>query len=855
MTTSPQRYLPPYVSICILFVAVARITTTTAFQPRKQQQPISSTPVVICPGFGNDMIDYYEPLSQPREVGLVAGLERRGFDPDLIRVVPVQRKDWLRVAGGLLDWKFYLNRAEPTGGGYGWYLDRFRATVDEVYAKRNDNDNTNRADENCRVLVIGHSAGGWLARAGMGDGVWCSSLSDKEKADEADDNSSASRDDTVIRTAHKICGLVSVGAIHKPPVSIASCVTRGALAFTDQNYPGAFLKDEGVAYVSIGGAAIVGNNDVEKDANEMTEEELFEAKVGRVAFTSYEAVCGQGDVMGDGVVPLSWTQLDGSKQLQLDGVLHSINEAGTTIPTDRWYGSENVIDRWLPTVLEEAGISASSPVNRNVTCLFLAKKLTDNQKRSNSKNAVLESMYSDKSEESTMKRSNSQQDRFHSDMLRVLASRADRGVARLAENSIQERRQRPVILEHDKDGVQRVFTMLDRMVEMGQATEETFQIAMQACLQRGRLRWRNTNSGGDGASHQASPVICAADQMEILLGQLDGIVSEVSLETYLLVLEAYATCSTPRGGKYYARKAEALLERMVDRGVIGAKRVEDMNQEEEIPVAVLVHVLHAWAWQQENKKDGECAEIANNYLEKIEQSSQKTSTEVLLQCYDWVLEAWSKSGSPRSGERAIEVFLNMKHLNETQSTSTILDTQTYSNAILARSKCREPESAQQANDLLLEMLKCFEEGAFPTSEPELIAFNGVITAWARNGKPTEAEKVLWLMNDVRSKCKNLIPDVVSYNSVLHSYVMSPDKKEALKQIRHLVEFMEANCEEQSAICPDSFTYNTLMKVRYLIIFLLIVFAVTRSSISSLSKCRLMLSIKGMDSERSIRLAP
>jgi hypothetical protein len=31
-------------------------------------------------------------------------------------------------------------------------------------------------------------------------------------------------------------------------------------------------------------------------------------------------------------------------------VLHSINEAGTTLPTERWYGSENVVDRWLPAV-------------------------------------------------------------------------------------------------------------------------------------------------------------------------------------------------------------------------------------------------------------------------------------------------------------------------------------------------------------------------------------------------------------------------------------------------------------------------------------------------------------------------
>ena len=431
-----------------------------------------------------------------------------------------------------------------------------------------------------------------------------------------------------------------------------------------------------------------------------------------------------------------------------------------------------------------------------------------------------------------------QRERFHSDMLRVLSSRTDRGIAALALQSVEERRQRPDILEHDKDGVQRVMTMLDRMVKMGLATEETFQIAMRACLQRGRLRWRNhhpdsSNSynsnnnnnnykGPPEASQQQQqqhdgtlPVICAADQIESLLGQLEAITSDISLETFALVLEAYATCSTPRGGKYYARKADALLERMEERGMFGATSVEDMDQEDSIPVELLAHVLHAWAWQQANMEDGDCAARANDYLDQIERSQPKPSTDVLLQCYDWVLEAWSKSGSTGSSERANQVFLKMKELNQTQSTSTILDTQTYSNAILARSKCKEPGSAQQAHDLLVEMLTRFEQGAFPSSsEPELIAFNGVITAWARNGEPTKAEEVLWLLDGIRSKCKNLVPDVVTYNSVLHSHVMSLDRKEALNQIRNLVDFMEANCEEQPAICPDSFTYNTLMKVNF-----------------------------------------
>jgi pimeloyl-ACP methyl ester carboxylesterase len=316
------------------------------------QQSLQRTPIVICPGFGNDQIDYYEPLQQPRQVGLVAALERRGFDPDLIYTIPVQRSDWLRVAGGLLDPNFYLNQALPTGNGYGWYLKRFQDTVDKAFDaandKNDDDSSNNNNNNNNRVLVIGHSAGGWLARAGMGGGLWCA--------------------ETQTRTADKICCLVTVGAIHKPPVSVSSCVTRGALANTDAAFPGAFLRDQGVGYVSVGGDAITGDN--AKDTKLKTEADSLyatrgEGSASRVAFTSYEAVCGRGDVTGDGVVPLEWTQLEGSKQVRLGGVLHSINEAGTTIPSDRWYGSESVIDRWLPLALQEAGISTTNTATLN----------------------------------------------------------------------------------------------------------------------------------------------------------------------------------------------------------------------------------------------------------------------------------------------------------------------------------------------------------------------------------------------------------------------------------------------------------------------------------------------------------
>lgn len=73
----------------------------------------------------------------------------------------------------------------------------------------------------------------------------------------------------------------------------------------------------------------------------------------------YAAVSGRsGQLVGDGVVPLEWSLLDGSHNIVLDGVLHSIHDHGMQNSISRWYGSENVVDRWLLDALGKIGIEA-----------------------------------------------------------------------------------------------------------------------------------------------------------------------------------------------------------------------------------------------------------------------------------------------------------------------------------------------------------------------------------------------------------------------------------------------------------------------------------------------------------------
>ena len=120
--------------------------------PRKSKSPPVNCKLLILPGFGNDSMDYMIPNS------LVDSLKKRGWQEDQICVLPVERLDWLKVfLRGALDLDFWRSNAPPTKPAFSWYLERIAAEIKEV-----------KHDE--RIILLGHSAGGWLGRAALGFG-------------------------------------------------------------------------------------------------------------------------------------------------------------------------------------------------------------------------------------------------------------------------------------------------------------------------------------------------------------------------------------------------------------------------------------------------------------------------------------------------------------------------------------------------------------------------------------------------------------------------------------------------------------------------------------------------------------
>ena len=246
-------------SLFLLFIVAGGDSVVHALvaNPSFQTNTIpANVQLLILPGFGNDSQDYISPVissssaSSSNSGSLVNSLLRRGWSPEQIRVLPLQRFEWLQVfLYGCFDPAFWQGTAPPTNPAFHWYLQRVQRAIQEAIVEK----------ENRKVVLMGHSAGGWLGRAALG------LLPESQY--------------------NRIPALVTLGTPNIPHPSMD--MTRGALRWTHETYPGAFLLKQQVRYLTVCGTAVTG----QRESDRRTE---------RFAFNSYEAVCGTGETLGDG---------------------------------------------------------------------------------------------------------------------------------------------------------------------------------------------------------------------------------------------------------------------------------------------------------------------------------------------------------------------------------------------------------------------------------------------------------------------------------------------------------------------------------------------------------------------------
>ena len=312
-------------------------------------------PVLIIPGFLSSASEYE---------GMADALRRFDASAD-VSVVPLETKDWYpTLAGG--DFRAILDKVD-------------RAATEALRA-------SGSPPEGKTLRVVGHSAGGWLARTWLGSSPYMGRVyggakktrvlltlgtphyslerypfgrvSEKLFAD-PEARASFEREAVLFSQRKRLDDDDDDDARAESPWT-ASRAAESTLALTNFRYPGAF--EAGVRYVSVCGRGVVGATPRRflrtvaestrrrfTDGNEAFVSEGAPATLASVgAGVSYAASCGSCDgVDGDGVTPLRSAMLQGATEIVLEGVAHKAkptrDESG-----DAWYGAAPVVRTWAP---------------------------------------------------------------------------------------------------------------------------------------------------------------------------------------------------------------------------------------------------------------------------------------------------------------------------------------------------------------------------------------------------------------------------------------------------------------------------------------------------------------------------
>lgn len=226
-------------------------------------------PTVIIPGYLAGAAPYQD---------LVMNLRQRGL---WVTTVPLTPWSWLPTIGG--------RSVQPI-------LQAIAQTVTDVQMRTGSD----------RVNLIGHSAGGWLARIYLGDRPYTVHPVDRTRCN--------------CWNGHQhVHTLLTLGTPHRSQERW----TRRNLDFVNETYPDAY--HDHIQYICVAGKAILG-----------------ERWRTWVTYNSYQLTCGSGSCWGDGITPIAAAHLAAAKNIVLEGVQHS-SQPGAT-----WYGSPAVVDTWLP---------------------------------------------------------------------------------------------------------------------------------------------------------------------------------------------------------------------------------------------------------------------------------------------------------------------------------------------------------------------------------------------------------------------------------------------------------------------------------------------------------------------------
>mmetsp|Transcript_29444 Transcript_29444/g.43989 ORF Transcript_29444/g.43989 Transcript_29444/m.43989 type:complete len:359 (-) Transcript_29444:85-1161(-) len=291
-------------------------------EQNRNQSTKKKVAVLLCPAQFCVPVDYAELLDTIQS-------ELTNVDVVATKVAPLPRTEWIKVAKQLPT-KNFIDANLSVKVTLDWYFDAIESALTELFAEGGDD---------TEICIIGHSIGGWVARAYLG-GLSGSSTS-------------------VYRLGREqIKSLVTIGTPHISPESALVDQTRGLLReiATSDECSSQALSERGVTITCVGSSSLAGKL-ITTDVEEL------------IAATSYLPLVGKlgDDVKGDGIVPTELAFMESpARRVEIEkcslsgcAVRHAHvlptpwnlvdgNAASIKLPEDiLWYGSPGVLSQWL----------------------------------------------------------------------------------------------------------------------------------------------------------------------------------------------------------------------------------------------------------------------------------------------------------------------------------------------------------------------------------------------------------------------------------------------------------------------------------------------------------------------------
>lgn len=262
-----------------------------------------------------------------------------------------------------------------------------------------------------------------------------------------------------------------------------------------------------------------------------------------------------------------------------------------------------------------------------------------------------------------------------------------------------------------------------------------------------------------------------------------------------------------RGNREGAKRAEDILEQMETLRKSGNLRVQPTQYS-------FATVISAW------KRIGgvDSAKRAQYILDRMNQFSKslieegedeyaaQLSPDVVV--YNSVIDAWACSGDPTAGTRSETL------LNEMDRNGVHADSITFGSVINSHAESGHMNAAKAAEKVLKRMEiaanasnKC-SSGIIPRTQ----TYNQVLKAYSKSklsGAAKRAELILKYM--LRSKNKNIQPDIISFSTCLDAWAKSkePGKAERANDIlQKLITFHQITGADH--LKPNEVTFNTVL---------------------------------------------